>query len=84
MSKTNKFTDIEKLTFEQAMKELEDIVSDLENSSIELEESIEKYTRGIQLKKHCETKLKEATMKVDQITIDQDGNITEKKFERKK
>ena len=45
MNKVNKYPDIEKLSFEKAMEELEIIVSDLENGSIELEESIEKYQR---------------------------------------
>ena len=64
MNKANKYADIEKMSFEKAMAELETIVSDLENGSIELEESIEKYQRGIQLKKHCDQKLKEANMKI--------------------
>ena len=84
MNKVNKYADIEKMSFEKAMAELETIVSDLENGSIELEESIEKYQRGIQLKKHCDQKLKEANMKIDQIEIDKDGNVTEKPFVRKK
>ena len=84
MNKVNKYPDIEKLSFEKAMEELEIIVSDLENGSIELEESIEKYQRGIQLKKHCDQKLKEANMKIDQIENDKDGNVTEKPFPRKK
>ena len=84
MNKANKYSDIEKMSFEKAMAELESIVSDLENGSIELEESIEKYQRGIQLKKHCDQKLKEANMKIDQIEIDKNGNVTEKPFVRKK
>ena len=84
MNKANKYADIEKMSFEKAMAELETIVSDLENGSIELEESIEKYQRGIQLKKHCDQKLKEANMKIDQIEIDKNGNVTEKPFIRKK
>mgnify|MGYP001258495986 FL=1 len=84
MNKVDKYPDIEKMSFEKAMEELESIVSDLENGSIELEESIEKYQRGIQLKKHCDQKLKEANMKIDQIEIDKDGNVTEKTFSRKK
>ena len=84
MNKANKYADIEKMSFEKAMAELESIVSDLENGSIELEESIEKYQRGIQLKKHCDQKLKEANMKIDQIEIDKKGNVTEKPFVRKK
>jgi exodeoxyribonuclease VII small subunit len=84
MNKANKYADIEKMSFEKAMAELETIVSDLENGTIELEESIEKYQRGIQLKKHCDQKLKEANMKIDQIEIDKNGNVTEKPFVRKK
>ena len=53
------------MSLKKAMAELETIVSDLENGSIE-EEFIEKYQRGIQLKKHCDQKLKEANMKIDQ------------------
>ena len=84
MNKENKNTDIEKMSFEKAMDELETIVSDLENGSIELEESIERYQRGVQLKKHCDQKLKEANMKIDQIEIDKNGNVSEKPFVRKK
>ena len=84
MNKENKNTDIEKMSFEKAMEELESIVADLENGSIELEESIEKYQRGIQLQKHCDLKLKEANMKIDQIEIDKNGNVREKPFPRKK
>ena len=84
MNKTNKYADIQKMCFEKAMEELEGIVSELENGSIELEQSIEKYQRGIQLKKHCDEKLKEANMRVDQIEIDKDGNVTEKPFVRNK
>tara|TARA_B100000989_G_scaffold192431_1_gene145132 strand:+ start:2571 stop:2828 length:258 start_codon:yes stop_codon:yes gene_type:complete len=84
MNKLNKYPDIEKMSFEMAMEELEKIISDLEKGSIELEESIDKYQRGILLKKHCDQKLKEANMKIDQIEIDKDGNVKEKPFIRKK
>ena len=84
MKEVNENLDIEKLTFEEAMQELETIVSSLENGSIELEESIKQYTRGIKLKKHCEEKLKEANAKIEEITIDKQGNIKKKKIDRKK
>ena len=84
MKEVNENLDIEKLTFEKAMQELETIVSSLENGSIELEESIKQYTRGIKLKKHCEEKLKEANAKIEEITIDKQGNIKKKIFDRKK
>ena len=80
MKKSNISPDITKLSFEEALDQLENIVSKLEDGSINLEESIEEYTRGVHLKNHCETKLKEATLKVEQITIDKDGKFSTKEF----
>ena len=80
MKKSNISPDITKLSFEEALEQLEEIVSKLEDWSINLEESIEEYTRGVHLKNHCETKLKEATLKVEQITIDKDGKFSTKEF----
>ena len=82
MKKSNISPDITKLSFEEALEQLEDIVSKLEDGSINLEESIEEYTRGVHLKNHCETKLKEATLKVEQITIDKDGKFSIKEFNK--
>ena len=82
MKKSNISPDITKLSFEEALDQLEDIVSKLEDGSINLEESIEEYTRGVHLKNHCETKLKEATLKVEQITIDKDGKFSAKEFNK--
>jgi exodeoxyribonuclease VII small subunit len=80
MKKSNISPDITKLSFEEALEQLEEIVSKLEDGSINLEESIEEYTRGVHLKNHCETKLKEATLKVEQITIDKDGKFSTREF----
>jgi exodeoxyribonuclease VII small subunit len=82
MKKSNISPDITKLSFEEALEQLEDVVSKLEDGSINLEESIEEYTRGVHLKNHCETKLKEATLKVEQITIDKDGKFSTKEFNK--
>ncbi|CAN1606972.1 K03602 xseB; exodeoxyribonuclease VII small subunit [Candidatus Pelagibacterales bacterium] len=82
MKKSNISPDITKLSFEEALEQLEDIVSKLEDGSINLEESIQEYTRGVHLKNHCETKLKEATLKVEQITIDKDGKFSTKEFNK--
>ena len=82
MKKSNISPDITKLSFEEALEQLEEIVSKLEDGSINLEESIEEYTRGVHLKNHCETKLKEATLKVEQITIDKDGKFSTKEFNK--
>ena len=53
-------TPISEMTFEQAMSELERIVTQLERGDVPLEDSITLYERGAELKKRCEAKLKEA------------------------
>ena len=67
---------IEEMTFEQAMRELELVVGKLERGDVALEDSIALYERGAELKKRCETKLKEAEEKVAAITLDRDGQPT--------
>jgi exodeoxyribonuclease VII small subunit len=62
------------MSFEQAMKALEDVVAQLEHGDVPLEDSIKLYERGAALKKRCEDKLKEAEEKVAAITLDGDGN----------
>lgn len=64
---------VAELSFEEAMKELESVVSQLERGDVALEESIRLYQRGADLKKRCEAKLKEAEEKVAAITLDGDG-----------
>ena len=67
-------TAIDKMSFEQAMQELEAIVNHLDSGNVELDKSIELYERGAKLKAHCEAKLKAAEEKVAAITLDADGN----------
>lgn len=68
--------DIKALSFEQAMAQLEDIVQKLEGGSVELEESIEIYTRGQQLKAHCEAKLKDAQSRIEKIVVSSGGQVS--------
>jgi exodeoxyribonuclease VII small subunit len=72
-SKTD--TQIQGMSFESALAELEAIVRDLETGKAALEDSITCYERGIALKKHCETKLREAQAKIEKITVGPDGKI---------
>ena len=67
-------TPVSEMSFEEAMKALEDVVSKLERGDVALDESIRLYERGAELKKRCEAKLKEAEEKVAAITLDADGN----------
>lgn len=69
-------SDVSKMSFEEAMAELEKLVGQLESGSVPLEESIKLYERGDALKKHCEQKLAEAEEKVAQITKGADGSAT--------
>ncbi len=71
-------TPVAEMSFEEAMKELEQVVSQLERGDVALDASIALYERGAELKKRCETKLKEAEEKVAQLTLDGDGVPTGK------
>lgn len=62
--------DILKLSFEQALNELESIVDRLVTGDVALEESIEIYRRGSQLRAYCDEKLKSAQAKIEKITGD--------------
>jgi len=64
---------IEEMSFEEAIRELESVVTALDRGDVALEESISLYERGAALKARCEAKLKEAEEKVAQITLDADG-----------
>ena len=65
--------DIAALTFEAALKELKDVVQRLEGGEVDLEESIEFYSRGTLLKRHCEAKLKAAQQQVEKLIPSEDG-----------
>jgi exodeoxyribonuclease VII small subunit len=65
--------DIAGLGFEEALSELERIVRQLEEGKGRLDEAIDAYSRGMLLKRHCETKLAEAQTRVDRIVLSPDG-----------
>ncbi len=57
-------TDIEKLTFKQAMDKLEEIVSVLESGTLELEDSLDRYAEGVALLSSLQKRLNDAEQKV--------------------
>ena len=69
-------SDIAALTFEQALAELEKIVSELESGQAPLERSIEVYERGAALKAHCEARLEAARLRVEKIVVGAGGATT--------
>ncbi|MDE2513857.1 MAG: exodeoxyribonuclease VII small subunit [Alphaproteobacteria bacterium] len=66
-------SEIAKLNFEDALKELEDIVRRLETGNAKLDDALAAYERGALLKQHCESKLREAQARVDKIVLGSDG-----------
>ncbi|APX21966.1 MAG: exodeoxyribonuclease VII small subunit [Rhodobacteraceae bacterium] len=69
-------TPVAEMSFEQAMAELEQVVGQLERGDVPLEQSIDLYKRGAELKSHCEAKLKSAEEKVAAIQVDAEGEPT--------
>ena len=69
---------ISKMSFEEALGELEEIVRRIESGDVDLDSAIQAYERGAALKKHCDTKLREAEEKVSKIKLDVNGNVSEK------
>ncbi|MCK5384879.1 MAG: exodeoxyribonuclease VII small subunit [Alphaproteobacteria bacterium] len=66
---------VEKLSFEDALEELETIVRKLETGEAPLEDSITAYERGTTLKHHCEKKLRDAQIKIEKISISDNNTI---------
>ncbi len=69
-------SEIDKLSFEEALAQLEEIVRQLESGSGKLDDAITAYEKGAHLKRHCEAKLAEAKAKVDKISLAPDGSVT--------
>ena len=64
---------VAEMSFEEAMKALEEVVTHLEKGDVPLEDSIALYERGAALKARCDECLKRAQEKVDQIRLGEDG-----------
>ena len=73
MASREKPAEVEKLSFEAALAELEEIVRQLEQGKSSLDDAIGAYERGALLKQHCEKKLNEAKMRVEKITLGTGG-----------
>ncbi|MBQ8670985.1 MAG: exodeoxyribonuclease VII small subunit [Alphaproteobacteria bacterium] len=67
--------DFTKLTFEDALSQLENIVRELEAGKIKLDDAVDAYEKATTLKKFCEDKLKNAQLKIEKINVASDGTI---------
>ena len=73
--------DIEGIKFEQALKELELIVKNLESGAIALDDSLENYENGIKLVRRCNYLLDNAEQKVKKLARNDAGEVIEEDFE---
>lgn len=67
-----------KLSFEAALTKLEAIVESMEAGDVPLADLLAKFEEGNLLLKHCEGRLKEAELKIEQLKKDRDGVVFEK------
>ena len=68
------------LSFEDAMKDLEEIVSELEMGDLSLDKSIEKFKKGIELSNYCNKLLEDAEKTVSILVAQSDGTMKEENF----
>ena len=69
-----------KENFEESMKKLEAIVTELENGNLNLDESVNKFEEGMKIAKQCNTILESAEKKIT-ILLEKDGELKEEDFE---
>ncbi len=70
-----------KKSFETALKELEEIVRQMESGDLSLEDSVKKYETGMKTSKFCLDLLDKTEKKITLLTRDPDGRIKEEPFE---
>lgn len=70
---------MKELNFEDTMKELETIVKELENGDLNLDESVKKFEKGMNLSKNANKMIEEAEKKI-MILIKSEDGVTEEKF----
>ncbi len=70
----------EEKTFEENLKELEDIATKLESGDLGLDDAIKEFEKGIKLSKECSNKLDEAEKKINILVQGEDGKLEEENF----
>lgn len=70
----------EEKTFEENLKELEDIATKLESGDLGLDDAIKEFEKGIKLSKECSNKLDEAEKKINILVQGEGGKLEEENF----
>ena len=73
-------TEFEKLSFEDALMQLENIVRELEAGRIKLDDAVNAYEKAVKLKAFCENKLKSAQLKIEKIEVSPQGEVKTSEF----
>lgn len=68
------------LTFEKALKRLEEIVEELENSNLDIDKSLKIFEEGVKLSRFCTKKLDEAEKKIELLIKNEKGEFTAELF----
>ena len=71
-----KHENLKNLSFEEALKNLENIVRDLEGGRIKLDDAVDAYEKAVALKKVCEEKLKSAQLRIEKVETSEDGELS--------
>lgn len=71
---------LNELSFEDALQQLENIVRELESGKIKLDDAVNAYEKAVALKQLCESKLKAAQLKIEKIEISPSGEISTSDF----
>ena len=69
----------EENNFEEKMKDLENLVAELEKGDLNLDESVNKFEEGMKISKECNDILQKAERRIS-ILLEKDGDLTEKDF----
>ena len=69
------------IPFETALEKLEAIVESMESGDVPLADLLAKFEEGTRLLKVCETRLKDAELKIEQLKRQKDGSVTFEKFD---
>lgn len=77
-----KEVDFTKISFEDALAQLENIVRELESGKIKLDDAVNAYEKAVSLKKFCEDKLKKAQLKIEKINISPDGEVSSEPLDK--
>ncbi|MEO1920617.1 MAG: exodeoxyribonuclease VII small subunit [Sphingomonadales bacterium CG12_big_fil_rev_8_21_14_0_65_65_10] len=68
--------DIAEMSFEDALRALEDVMRKLEGGEVPLDQSIDLYERGEALRAHCQKRLDAAQARIEKIVTDSEGRAT--------